>query len=339
MTRLRDVARRAGVSAATTSRVLSGNGIVSEELRLRVLSAAEELNYVPDGVARSMSRRRTLTLGLVVSDVTNPFFTAVARGVEDTGQRHGYSVFLCNTDQEVEKERAYLLSLREKRVDGSLLALSGDDSSHVQKLIDAGMRFVLIDRAMPSLKLPSVLVDNQGGVQRAVDYLLDLGHTRIGVIAGLKTVTTTRERLDGYRAALDAAGVPIDPSLIVAADFTERGGYDAGVHLWTRRDRPTAVISLNNVMTTGLLLALRQWGVRIPEQLSVIGFDDLPYFQLLDHPLTVITQPMYEVGQLACEMLLQRLAGGGEPAGTEPQAIRLPTELIVRESCRRVPAR
>lgn len=320
------------MSAATTSRVLSGKEFVSEELRQRVLQAVEELNYSPNAVARSMAEHRTLTLGLVVSDVTNHFFTAVARGVEDAGQKAGYSVVLCNTDEQIEKERAYLSVLREKRVDGIILAVSSTEVAHITRVVEAGTVIVLIDRAAPKLNVPSVLVDNVGGVRRAVEYLIGLGHRRIGVVAGSPEVATAGERIAGYRSALSACGIPYDASLVALGDLKEAGGRTAAMKLWARSDRPTAIVSLSNVMTTGALLALRQCGARIPTDVSFIGFDDLPYFELLEHPLTVVTQPTYELGRYACELLLQSVESGGS-FDRSHQEIRLPTQLIVRSSC------
>lgn len=330
MTGIRDVAQKAGVSAATTSRVLTGKGIVSDPLRQRVLAAAKELDYSPNGLARSMSLRRTHTLGLVVSDITNPFFTAVARGVEDSSQAGGYSVVICNSDEQVEKERSYLSVLREKRVDGIILAVSGTEVQHVRRLVEAGVHVVLIDRAVPELRLPSVMVDNYGGVLRATEYLLRLGHRRIGVVGGANDASSARERLKGFKAGLTAANIPLDPSLIVPGDFTEEGGHNATLRLWRRGDRPSAIIFLNNLMTTGGLLALRQAGAIIAEDISIVGFDDLPYFELLDRPPTVVAQPMYELGRYASELLVQSIESKGD---LEPQEIRLPTKLIVRDSC------
>jgi LacI family transcriptional regulator len=334
VTRLADVAARAGVSTATISRVINSSGYVSDELRERVLKAVTELNYSPNGVARSMSQRRTLTLGLVVPDISNPFFTALARGAEDVGQRSGYSLVLCNTDRDLDKERGYLSVLREKRVDGVMLILAGSETTHVQQLLDGGMKLVLVDRSSPALKAPSVLVNNQSGVYEATEHLLSLGHHRIAVVTGPSTVNNAIERLGGYEQALEEAGIPIDQALVIPGNFTYDGGRNAGYKLLDALHRPTAVISLNNGMTTGLLMALRERGARIPVDMSVIGFDDLPYFQLLEHPLSAVSQPMYEMGKRACELLLELIGGAIE----DPAAhhIRLPTRLILRDSCTRI---
>jgi len=336
MTRLKEVAARAGVSIATTSRVLSGKDYVSGALRERVLAAVGDLNYSPNGIARSMSQRRTLTIGLVVSDITNPFFTLVARGVEDTGQKSGYSVVLANTDEDLDRERSSLDVLRQKRVDGILLTVSSTETTHVRRLIDAGMKIVLIDRSLPDLAIPSVQVDNVGGVHKAMAYLLALGHRRIGIITGNLSESTGAERLSGYEAALAAAGLPFDPDLVVSGKFKESGGYAAAHHLWAVPDRPTALISCNNTMTTGLLLALRESGAHVPDDVSVVGFDDIPYYSLLDRPLTAIAQPTYELGCHACELLLRLIEDNDDMLNVETK-VRLPTTFIVRASCRPYP--
>jgi len=331
---LRDVASRAGVSTATTSRVLSGKGFVSNELREQVLAAVKDLNYTPNGLARSMSLRKTHTLGLVVSDVTNPFFTTVARSVEDVCQDQGYSVLLCNTDGKPDKERAYLATLHEKRIDGLLLSSTGQATEQIRGILEAGIKVVLIDRIIPRVETPCVGVENFAGMVDGTRYLLSLGHRRIGVIVGGQGVPTASERLDGYLAAMAGNGVEIDPMLIVDGNFSEEGGRLAGLKLCSYSDPPTAIISCNNLMTSGLLFALRKSGKRVPNDISVLGFDDLPVFSLLDRPLTVIAQPAYELGRRAAEVLLEQFAG----RSLEPQAgsIRLPTQLVLRDSCRPV---
>jgi DNA-binding LacI/PurR family transcriptional regulator len=337
MTRLKDVADRAGVSTATISRVLSGKGYVSPALRERVLATVAELNYVPDGIARSMTQRRTDVLGLVVSDVSNPFFTAVARAVEDTAQEAGYSLVLCNTDEKLEKERAYLGVLRAKRVDGILLAATTKEASHIQRLVDGGIKVVLLDRGVPGLNVPSVQVDNFGGMYEATEYLLALGHRRIGMITGGQAISTARERQEGFEAAMRNAGILLqngaEEPLVVDGGRTTEGGYAAALRLWSLPERPTAIVSWSNMTSTGLLLALHERSARIPDDVSVVSFDDLPHFGLLDHALTVVEQPTYEIGRHACRLLL-RLLDPDEEVPAEAMQIRLPCRLIVRESCR-----
>jgi LacI family transcriptional regulator len=332
MSRLVDVAGRAHVSLATTSRVLNGTGFVSDALRQRVLAAVKELNYTPDGIARSMAKGQTLTLGLVVADITSSFFNQVARGVEDMGRAHGYSVVLCNADEDLSKEQAYLAMLREKRVDGILLAPSSGEVAHVQRLADAGVTLALLDRGIPALEIPSVQVDNVGGMYRATEYLLGLGHRRIAMVVGDLAITTAHQRLEGFTAALEAARVPLNPDLLIPARPHQDGGFDAARQIWNLRPRPTAIISWGDVTTTGVLLALRDCGAHIPEDISVIGFDDVPLFTLLARPLTVIAQPAYEVGQRACALLL-RMIRDEAPLPPEESQIILPTQFLIRASC------
>lgn len=328
--RLTDVSELAGVSSATTSRVLSGKGFVSDELRLRVLSAVEELHYIPNGLARSMSLQRTHSLGLVVSDVTNPFFTVLARGVEDVGQERGYSVVLCNSDSKPEKERAYLEMLHQKRVDGIMVSANGADADPINRILRAGIGVVLVDRVLDHIDAPSISADNFGGALSATKYLLDLGHISIGIIAGKLDASTGEERLAGFRAAMDNKGLRVDESMVLRGDFTEEGGHLSALQLFSRPTPPTALISCNNLMTIGALFALRSLGRRVPSDLSLVSFDDLPLFSLLDHPLTVVSQPAYEMGRVACRLLIDQLEG----LDPTERNVRLNTELIVRDSCR-----
>jgi DNA-binding LacI/PurR family transcriptional regulator len=337
MIRLKDVADRAGVSTATISRVLSGKAYVSPALRERVLATVAELNYVPNGIARSMTQRRTHVLGLVVSDVTNPFFTAVARSVEDAAQEAGYSLVLCNTDERLDKERSYLGILREKRVDGVLLAATTVETSHIQRLVESGIKVVLIDRGIPELRVPSVQVDNFGGMYEATEYLLVLGHRRIAMLTGGTSISTARERQQGFEAAMRDAGLlrqdGAEGPLVLDGGRTTASGHAAALRLWDLPDRPTAIVSWSNMTATGLLLALHERGAHVPDDVSIVSFDDLPHFALLDHALTVVEQPTYEIGRQACELLL-RLLDPEADVPAEAMQVRLPARLIVRDSCR-----
>jgi LacI family transcriptional regulator len=332
MKRMEDVARQAQVSTATVSRVLNGAGFVSEELRQRVFAAAKEFNYAPNGIARSMAKGQTLTVGLVVGDITSPFFSHLARGVEDAVQANGYSLILCNADEDPTKEHAYLSILLEKRVDGILLAASNKDAGHVERLHESGVKLVLLDRVVPGLAVPAVQVENFGGIYQATEYLLALGHHRIAMAVGDLAISSARRRLDGFQAALEANGITLDPDLVVHAQPHQAGGYDAARQIMDLRPCPTAIISWSDVTTTGVLLALRDRGARIPEDISVVGFDDAPLLSLLACPLTVVAQPAYEVGLRASELLL-RLIRDPAPLTDEESQILLPTQLITRASC------
>jgi len=203
----------------------------------------------------------------------------------------------------------------------------------VERAIETGTNLVLLDRPIPDLPVPSVQADNVGGIYGATEYLLGLGHRRIAMMVGDLAIITAAQRLAGFEAALTAADVPLDPALVVTAGLTERAAYEAALRLYTGTDRPTAIITWCDVTTNGLLAALRELRVRIPEDISIVGFDDLPYFALLEHPLTAVSQPIYDMGQRACELLL-RLIHGEMNLPPEESNLRLPTKLIVRESCR-----
>jgi DNA-binding LacI/PurR family transcriptional regulator len=286
-----------------------------------------------------MTQRRTRVLGLIVSDITNPFFTAVARAVEDTAQEAGYSLVLCNSDERLDKEQSYLAVLRENRVDGIILAATTAETAHIERLVEAGIKLVLIDRGVPGLAVPSVQVDNFGGMYEATNYLLSLGHRRVALIAGGKEISTARERQEGFEAALRGARVRSDipgEPLVVDGGRSIQTGQAAALALWSRPERPTAIVAWSNVTTTGLLLALHERGAHIPDDVSIIGFDDLPQFAFLDHSLTVVEQPTYEVGRQACRLLV-RLLDDDAPVPADGTRVRLPARLVVRDSVRPIP--
>lgn len=335
--RIEDVALLAGVSTATISRVLNEKGGVSELLRQRVMAAVHELDYSPNRVARSMASDRTMTLGLVVSDVTNPFFTSVARGVEDAAKEAGYGVLLCNTDENITIEREYLDILRQRRVDGILLVPASDDPQNIRSFEGSAISLVLIDRHVPYVVTPSVEVDNVDAMITATEYLADLGHRTIAVVAGRSNTSNSRERVNGYVSALGSLGIPFRSELVLDGGYSQEGGHRCGLRIAHMSPRPTAVISCNNLMTTGLLLALRSLGIVIPEDISFVSFDDLPYFSLLDHPLTAIVQPTYQLGQRACHLLLDLLQTTDSETSTATH-IRLDTHLILRDSCLAAPS-
>ena len=330
MVTLRDVARRAGVSTSTVSHVLNGTRPVSEELRRRVLDAMHELGYEPNAVARSLKVNRSNTIGLIISDISNPFFTAVVRGVEDVAQARGYTVILCNSDEDVAKETTYLKVLRSKRVDGLILAPAGRPHEYLRNLVKADFPLVFLDRDIEGLGVAAVLLDNEGAARQAVRHLVDLGHRRIGMITGRPSISTTTERLAGYLAALREAGLPVDERLIVSGGSSIEGGRAAANALLDLDPRPTAIFSANNLMTIGALVAIDARGLSIPEDIALVGFDDFPWSGVLRPRLTTVAQPTYELGRMAAEVLLRRLAGSrSEP----PERVVLPGKLTVRESC------
>jgi DNA-binding LacI/PurR family transcriptional regulator len=324
------VAREAGVSMTTVSHALNGTRFVAEETKQRIFAAVERLKYEVNSVAQSLKSDKSHAIGLLITDISNPFFTSLVRGVEDVANRAGYSVILCNTDEDSEKELSYLRMLRRKRVDGILLAPTGTRQPFMDAVVEGGFPVVCIDRRSPGAPCDTVLVDNVGGARAAVDHLIDLGHRRIGVISGLAPVGTSSERLAGYREALRAHGLREDPALVQEGNSRLDGGYHRMLELLDLPTPPTAVFTTNNLMTLGALGALQARGVGVPDDVAVVGFDDFEWAVVLRPRLTTVAQPTYEIGETAARLLLERIEKKPDVA---PRRVVLPTRLLVRESC------
>lgn len=328
MATMRDVAERAGVSVTTVSHVLNNTRPVSDRLRRRVLAAMAEMEYQPNRLARSLRRGDTYTLGMIVPDINNPFFSELARGVEDTGFAGGYSVILCNADFEEEKEQHYVNVLVEKQVDGLLLVAAGLSLEHIQGLLERKVPLVLVDREVAGMEIDTVLVDNRQGAWLGVCHLLEQGHRRIGYIGGPAGLSTSEERLAGYRQALADAGLAPDQQLLAAGNFQHDGGYHAARELLAAENPPTALFAANDLMAIGAVRAALQRGYTIPDNLSLVGFDDVPLARYTNPPLTTVAQPIYEMGVVATELLLKRLRRPGRPA----ERRMLQPELRLRHS-------
>lgn len=318
---------RAGVSTTTVSRHLAGQRVREA---VAVQASIEALDFRASHVARSLKSGVTRTIGLVVPDVSNPFFAAVTKGVESVSRQLELNVFLSNSDESVERERSVLQDLI-GRVDGVILVPAREGTDNTVELRRAGVPVVLLDRRVLAAEdLDSVLVDSHRGAFQAAGYLLGLGHRRIGLISGPLDTTPGRQRHDGFVAALEEARVDLDSALIQLGDFKVESGYQATLRLLGLPTPVTAVFSANNLMTIGALRALHDVGVRVPEELSVIGFDDLELGELLSPPLTVVARPAVEQGVLAMRLLRNRIEGKGT---SERQHIVLDTTLTVRGSC------
>ncbi|HEV8673337.1 MAG TPA: LacI family DNA-binding transcriptional regulator [Methylomirabilota bacterium] len=327
---IRDVARAARVSIATVSATINRTAYVSPALQERVRKAIAEVGYHPDAIARSLKRRATQTLGLVISDITNPFFTALVRGIEDAATARGHAVILCNTDERLDKERAYLELLRSRRIDGLILAPAGAVADYHRFFIEANTPLVFIDRKIPTIPADVVVVDNVTGARQAVAHLVGLGHRRIGAISGLPQISTTHERIAGYRQALEAAGVPADPALLRDGHSRLDGGERAAGALLELPVPPTAIFATNNLMAIGLMRAVAARGLRCPEDLSVACFDDFEWASVFRPRLTTVAQPTYEMGARAVELLFGRLEGS---LSGPPREVVLAPTLVVRDSC------
>lgn len=330
MPTLHDVARAAGVSIATVSATINQTANVSPELQERVRRAIAELGYHPDGIARSLKKRSTQTLGLIISDISNPFFTSLVRGIEDVANSRGYSLILCNTDEDIDKERAYLRLLRSRRVDGLIMAAAGAVEDYHRFFAEANTPLVFIDRKVPTVPADAVVVDNVSGARQVVEYLLRLGHRRIGAITGLPQISTTHERVEGYRQALEKAGIPVEPTHMRCGNSRLEGGYQAALALLDLPKRPTGIFATNNLMAIGLMRAVAERDLRCPGEISVACFDDFEWASVFRPCLTTVAQPTYEMGVRAAEILFARL---GRTLTGDPKEIVLSPTLMVRDSC------
>jgi LacI family transcriptional regulator len=326
-----DVAALAGVSTATVSRALNGKSTVDPVLAERVARAVEQLGYTPNGLARSLRRRETAVLALIISDVENPFFTAIARGVEDTAQAAGYSVMLCNSDENAAKERRYVEVAAQERLAGVIMSPTTGDSD-VRPLLAHRTPIVTIDRRLGSADCDAVLVDSRAAAREAVEHLAAQGYQRIGCIAGPPGITTADERLDGYRDGLRAAGRRYAAKLVRRCEFREAGGREAAGRLLTGPDRPDALLVSSSTMAVGVLQAMAELGLRSGRDVGIVSFDEAPWATLISPALTVVAQPAHAMGQLAARLLLARIGDRGErPAATTTLAAR----LVVRGSSTR----
>jgi len=317
------------VSTATVSHVINETRFVSEELRARVYQAMRELNYRPNAIARSLRRRRTQNIGMIVPDISYPFLAEVARGVEDAGFELGYNVILCDSDGDLGREADYIRLLQEKKVDGIVFVAAGESSSHVQTLIEQGRPVVVCDRELPEVEVDTVIADNVRSGYQATEHLISLGHRRIGCIAGPQVLGISSKRVEGYKGALERYGVPLREELIVRGDFRCRGGYEAMRELLALDAPPTAVFACNDLMAMGAICAASERRLRMPQDIAIIGCDDIALASFTNPSLTTIAQPKHEIGAIAVKMLVERIEDRNKP----PTKQTLPTELVIRDSC------
>jgi LacI family transcriptional regulator len=329
---IKDVAKRASVSVGTVSNVLSGSSSVGAAIRTRVQAAIAELDYHPDHVARSLKVKRTRSLGLVLSDITNPFFAQVLRGAEDCALANGYVLITLNSDDKVEREKNILAVLRSFRVDGILLVVASDsgDSTHIPNAVRSGIPIVCLDRVAENIPLDFVAVNNIEASQLCVRHLIQQGHRRIGIITGSPTLQTAKERLKGYLAALKEAQIEVDSGLIKEGDFREDSGYRLGKELLLAHRRPTAVFVSSGLMTIGFIHALNELSLQCPRDIAVASFDDLPLTEVFRPQITAVSQPAYQIGYDGAQLLIDRLQH--RISSRAPVAIRLNPELKIRAS-------
>jgi LacI family transcriptional regulator len=326
MPTIQDVAKKAGVAPMTVSRVINQSGYTSPDVRARVQAAVEELGYMPNSLARSLRIRRTNTIALILTDITNPFFTTLARGVEDAASKAGYTVIFGNTDESEEKEKHYLDMILQKRVDGILLVPAGGSVLPVEHIRHYHTPVVVLDRRIPGEVVDVVRCDSEQGAYRLTRLLLDLGHRQIALLNGPAGVSTSEDRAVGYLRGMREAGLA--PQLAYGSFTVESGGAMTRKAL-KMQPCPTALIAGNNFIAIGALKAIRNAGLEVPDDVALVGFDDLPAAMIIEPFLTVADQPAYEMGCQAAELLFKRLSG---EQVDPPHEILLPINLIVRSS-------
>ena len=323
-----DVAKRAGVAPITVSRVINNSGYISQETRMRVEEAVKELGYVPNTLARGLRSKQTKTLALVVTDITNPYFTLMARGVEDAAAASDYTVIYCNTDESEEKEEKYVNILAQRQVDGVLLVPACGNVKTLKFLLSNEINVVALDRRISGVKIDSVRSDSEDGAYCLVKLLIGLGHKRIAMITGRKDVSTAVDRVSGYRRALAEFGLG-DHEQVYYGEYNQESGYKFTEQAMLQSLKPTAIFGANNFIAIGIIKALRDLKVDVPGDVSVVAFDDFPESMLGSPFLTFVQQPAYEMGRTATELLLKRISG--ELTGGI-QKLVLPTKVIERGS-------
>jgi LacI family transcriptional regulator len=326
---IKDIAKKAGVSIATVSYVINKSRPVSPELAARVNAAIDEIGYYPDANARSLKSKRTSTIGLIVPDNANPFFAEIAKGVEDAGFEAGFSVILCNSNAMIERELAYIDLLLSKRVDGVIYAPTSLSIQPIKRLVDQGIPVMVFYRETCGLNVDSVRINNLESSQRATQYLLDLGHRDIACIRPLSMETPSGQRVDGYQRAMAGAGLALSQDLMPQGNNRISGGEIAARRLLESGKHFSAIFSANDAMAIGAMRVLRDAGLRIPNDVSVVGFDDITLARYSEPPLTTISQPKQEAGTLAVQRIIERIdkqhTGG-------PREFVMETTLIERRS-------
>jgi LacI family transcriptional regulator len=324
-----DVARESGVSYSTVSRALTGYAFVKPSTRDKVLRAAEKLGYVPNQQARSLAGGRSNLIGVLVPNLGNGYIAEIIRGVDEQLAESNYNLILYTTHRHRGKESSYVATIMNGAADGLLLVVPLTSTTYLDTLRKQNFPYVLIDQSDTQDKSSIVRATNWQGAYDATSYLIELGHRRIGFITGLMELTSATERLAGYRAAMSEHGVPILDELIVEGDFWERGGYNAALNLLDLPQLPTAIFASNDLSAFGTMEAIRQRGLSIPEDISIVGFDDIPQAPYTYPKLTTVRQPLDQMGRTAVKLLLGQI----EQPGQGTQQVTVTTQLIVRDSC------
>lgn len=329
MVTIYDIAKKANCSAMTVSKVINNTGKISETTRQRIQQIMIEMNYVPNSNARSLVLQQTKLLSLLIADITNPFYTTLTRGAEDEAKRLGYQLLFSNSDESIIKEKEYIETVLSARVAGVMITPVGDPSlDHLQLLEQYGIPFVLIDREVPGVNADTVLGDSKEGARKLTEHLLELGHRRIAMINGRLETSTARYRLEGYKETLLANGIQWDEQLVMEMGYTQTNAEEYIEKLLDSLQPPTAIFAANNLIALAVIRSLRHKGYRVPEDMSIVCFDDLEADYVLDPFLTVASQPAYDFGTIGMQTLIDRIQGNQE----QTRSIVLPSKLILRGS-------
>lgn len=329
-----DIAKLAGVSKGTVSRVINNKPEgMSEETRKNIIKIIEEVGYVPNSMARSIAVSETKIIGAIIPDVENPFFAQIVRGVEDYALKNGYTVFLCNSDFNVKKEQKYLYSLLEKRVDGIILNTSGElGSGRLRNLLHQNnIPIIVMDRKTNDFKdYPGVFIDNEQAAYEGVSYLINKGNKNIVFLGGEKSVYTVQERFKGYKRAMENAGIDIDENRITFGKLSIESGYERACKLLKEKVKIDAIFSSADVIAFGALKAAREYNIEIPNQIEVLGFDNISLCDIVTPTLSTVGQPIYKIGETAAQMLVESIRNKDKTF----QDVYLQTELVIRQSTR-----
>jgi LacI family transcriptional regulator len=328
----KQIAQAAGVSVGTVSHVLNGSATVSDALRKRVEEVVRRLDYQPSQLARGLRRRTTDLLGVIIPDITNPYFPKLVRGVEDTAYREGFRLVLCNTDNDPAKELSYFNDLRSFHPAG-ILVIPSEGSIIAMEAAQSSFHTIFVDRCPDWWAGDAVVANNEEGGHQVGKYLASMGHKSIAVISGPSYIETARDRIRGFQRALSQAGISLPAKYIQEAKFNTESGFSAATRLLVMKPRPTAIFASNDMLAIGALAAARALKLRCPDDVSIVGFDDLDFAELTEPALTTVFQPGYHIGSLACQLLLDRVRGAGHP----PERKILTTELRIRNSVRSLP--
>jgi LacI family transcriptional regulator len=330
---IKDIARIANVSYATVSRALNNHKDVSDDTKRKILGICEQLGYSPNAIARGLVTKSTNTIGLLVPDITNPFFPEVARGVEDEASKRNYNVFLCNTNWDIMKEISYFQLLLGKRVEGIIIAPVSDGTFNLAAKYTDRLPIIFIASKIDDSSHNYIVIDDIEGVMMATEHLISLGHKKIAFIGGKEGTSTFKDRLEGYKIALENNGIKPDPELVKSYGYRKESGYNGIRSLVESSNMPTAIIAINDIVALGVIEAAEEIGLNIPDDVSLIGFDDIPYASLPKIKLTTISQPKYDMGRESVNMLFDKLSQENSKQGLHKV---IKPRLIIRSTCKAI---